>query len=843
MSIKKYPARYLTNDYCSLYDTPTGIKRGGNKVRKIMIIGGVAGGASVAARLRRLDEQDEITIIERGPHVSFANCGLPYYIGDEIKDRDKLLIQTPELMNNRMNINVRTNTEATQINPDNKTVVLKTEHGVEEASYDILILSMGARAIEVPIEGAKQSHVFTLRNIPDMDKIKSYINERNVKTASVVGGGFIGLEMAENLHALGIDVTLFELGDQVMPGMDKDMTKLLETHMVQRGVNLKLKSSIKEINEHNVTADNGEVIQSDMVIMAIGVIPESTIAQEAGIKTGVKGAIKTNDVFETSVKDIYAIGDVAEITHKISQQDVHIPLAWIANREGRLLADHLNGKQIDKIKPIGTAIAKVFDLTAASTGLNERTLKMQGLDYHIIHVSGQSNATYYPGAEPMTIKALFSPEGKIYGAQIVGRKGVDKRIDLIASAMTFNQDIRSLAQIEIAYAPPFSSAKDPVNMVGYIAQNVLDDEMKMVQYDEIENFNQIIDVREPIEYEMGTIERAKNIPLGTLRNRLADLDKDEPVAIFCQVGQRGYNAARILQNNGFDVVNLDGGYKHYKAMHETVHTPEVKAVEQTQIEERTKKEQPMKKEDRRIIEASGLQCPGPILKVKENMDEMKDGEQLEIHVTDFGFCTDIEAWAKNTGNTLISNETKDGKVVAVVQKGADLPVNVMNDKEGHQLVETKNGATMVVFSGDLDKALASFIIATGAASYGKEVTMFFTFWGLNVIKKPGVTIAKEGLDKMFSKMMPKHAGQLPISKMNMGGAGARMIRHVMNKKKVDSLETMIEKAQSMGIKMVACTMSMDIMAVTKEELIDGVEYGGVATYLGDTEQSNLNLFI
>ncbi|TDM26831.1 CoA-disulfide reductase [Macrococcoides caseolyticum] len=812
-------------------------------MRKIMIIGGVAGGASVAARLRRLNEQDEITIIERGPHVSFANCGLPYYIGDEIQDRDKLLIQTPELMNDRMNINVRTNTEATQIIPDNKTVLLKTQNGVEEASYDVLILSMGARAIEVPIEGAKQNHVFTLRNIPDMDKIKSYINEHDVKTASVVGGGFIGLEMAENLYALGIDVTLFELGDQVMPGMDKDMTRLLETHMVQRGVHLKLKSSIKEINEHNVIAENGDVIQSDMVIMAIGVIPESAIAQEAGIETGAKGAIKTNDVFETSIKDIYAIGDVAEITHKISQQDVHIPLAWIANREGRLLADHLNGKVIEKIKPIVTAIAKVFDLTAASTGLNERTLKMQGLDYHIIHVSGQSNATYYPGAEPMTIKALFSPEGKIYGAQIVGRKGVDKRIDLIASAMTFNQDIRSLAQIEIAYAPPFSSAKDPVNMVGYIAQNVLDDEMKMVQYDEIENFNQLIDVREPIEYDMGTIGSAKNIPLGTLRDRLAELDINEPVAIFCQVGQRGYNAARILQNNGFDVVNLDGGYKHYKAMHETVNIPEVNEKEQTHIKERTKKEQPMKKDDRRIIEASGLQCPGPILKVKENMDEMKDGEQLEIHVTDFGFCTDIEAWAKNTGNTMISNEMKDGKVVAVVQKGAGLPINVMNDREGHQLVETKNGATMVVFSGDLDKALASFIIATGAASYGKEVTMFFTFWGLNVIKKPGVTVAKEGLDKMFSKMMPKHAGQLPISKMNMGGAGARMIRHVMNKKKVDSLETMIEKAQSMGIKMVACTMSMDIMAVTKEELIDGVEFGGVATYLGDTEQSNLNLFI
>ncbi|UBH09054.1 CoA-disulfide reductase [Macrococcus armenti] len=812
-------------------------------MRKIMIIGGVAGGASVAARLRRLNEQDEITIIERGPQVSFANCGLPYYIGDEITDRNKLLIQTPELMHSRMNINVRTNTEATQINPEHKTVLLKTEQGTEEMSYDILILSMGARAIEVPIEGAKQSHVFTLRNIPDMDKIKSYINERNVKTASVVGGGFIGLEMAENLHALGIDVTLFELGNQVMPGMDKDMTKLLEAHMVQKGVNLKLNSSIKKINEKSVIAENGEEIHSDMVIMAIGVVPESTIAEVAGIETGVKGAIKTNDVFETSIKAIYAIGDVAEVTHKISEQDIHIPLAWIANRQGRLLADHLNGKQIEKVRPIGTAIAKVFDLNAASTGLNERTLKAQGLDYRIIHVSGQSNATYYPGAEPMTIKVLFSPKGKIYGAQIVGRKGVDKRIDLIASAMTFNQDIRRLSEIEIAYAPPFSSAKDPVNMVGYIAQNVIEDDMKFIQYDEINHYKQIIDVREPIEHEMGTMKGAKNIPLGTLRNRLDELDKNIPVAIFCQVGQRGYNAARILQNNGFNVVNLDGGYKHYKTMYEKVNPPEVKAVEQVQNEKLTIKEQLMKNEDRRVIEASGLQCPGPILKVKENMDEMKDGEQLEIHVTDFGFCTDIEAWAKNTGNTMISNETKDGKVVAVVQKGNNLPVNVLNDKDGHQLVETKKGATMVVFSGDLDKALASFIIATGAASYGKEVTMFFTFWGLNVIKKPGVTVVKEGLDKMFSKMMPKHAGQLPISKMNMGGAGARMIRHVMNKKKVDSLETMIEKAQSMGVKMVACTMSMDIMAITKEELIDGIEYGGVATYLGDTEQSNLNLFI
>ncbi|TDM02276.1 FAD-dependent oxidoreductase [Macrococcus carouselicus] len=805
-------------------------------MRKIVIVGGVAGGASAAARLRRLNEQDDITLIERGTYVSFANCGLPYYIGDEIKDRSKLLIQTPELMEERMNINVLTSTEAEKIDKDKQQLLIRSNGQEKVLDYDVLILSTGAKPIEIPVEGKEQNHVFTLRNIPDMDKIKSYIKDKSVKTATVVGGGFIGLEMVENLHALGIKVSLFELGDQVMPGVDPEMAAPLHEHLVQQGVDLRLKQSITTIDKSTVTTNTNETLPADMVIMAIGVMPESTLAEEAGLELGIKKAIRTDEVFQTSDANIYAIGDVAEVTHKISEQPTHIPLAWIANRQGRLLADHLNGKTFEPLKPLGTVVAKVFDLNVASTGLNEKTLTQLGKKYHVIHVSGQSNATYYPGATPMTIKVIFSPDGQIYGAQIVGRKGVDKRIDLIASAMTFNQSVIDLQKIEIAYAPPFSSAKDPVNMAGYIAENVLNDAMKMMQYDEAEAYSQLIDVREPIEYEMGTIGSAKNIPLGTLRERLDELDKSEPVAIFCQVGQRGYNAARILKNNGFDVINVDGGYKLYKQVNAS---PQTKTVAQKE----SKEEGEEVKENRRFIEASGLQCPGPILKVKENMDEMQDGEQLEIHVTDFGFCTDIDAWAKATGNTVISNQTENGKVKAVVQKGKSLPVNVMDDSQGHQLVETKNGATMVVFSGDLDKALASFIIATGAASYGKEVTMFFTFWGLNVIKKPGMKAAKEGLDKAFSQMMPKHAGKLPISKMNMGGMGARMIRHVMNKKKVDSLETMIEKAQSMGIKMVACTMSMDIMAISKEELIDGVEYGGVATYLGDTEKSNLNLFI
>ncbi|WJP97909.1 DsrE/DsrF/DrsH-like family protein [Macrococcus bovicus] len=805
-------------------------------MRRIVIVGGVAGGASVAARLRRLNEEDHIILIERGPHVSFANCGLPYYIGDEITDRNKLLIQTPELMHDRMNIDVRIQTEALKINRAEQQLLVKTAGQEEVIDYDILILSTGAKPIEIPVEGKEQSHVFTLRNIPDMDQIKTYIEEKNVKTASVIGGGFIGLEMAENLHALGIQVSLFELGNQVMPGVDLDMAQGIHEHLIQQGVDLRLEQSITRIDSQTVTTSTNETLTADMVIMAIGVLPESTLAEEAGLELGLKKAIKTNDVFQTNDAHIYAIGDVSEVTHQISGQAAHIPLAWIANRQGRLLADHLNGKTFEPLKPIGTAIAKVFDLNVASTGLNEKALKQLDKEYHVIHVSGQSNASYYPGATPMTIKVIFSPQGEIYGAQIVGRKGVDKRIDLIASAMTFKQSVVDLQKIEIAYAPPFSSAKDPVNMAGYIAENVLTDQMKMAQHDEISDAQQLIDVREPIEYDMGTINNAKNIPLGSLRERLNELDRNVPVTVFCQVGQRGYNAARILKNHGFDVINLDGGYKLYKQLH-TAPKPVVDKKETVKEEVKTVSE------NRRFIEASGLQCPGPILKVKENIDEMQEGEQLEIHVTDFGFCTDIDAWANATGNTVISNKTEGGKVKAVVQKGRALPVNVMNDAEGHQLVETKNGATMVVFSGDLDKALASFIIATGAASYGKEVTMFFTFWGLNVIKKPGIKVAKEGLDKAFAQMMPKHAGKLPISKMNMGGMGARMIRHVMNKKKVDSLETMIEKAQSMGVKMVACTMSMDIMAVTKEELIDGVEYGGVATYLGDTEKANLNLFI
>ncbi|WP_414044336.1 FAD-dependent oxidoreductase [Macrococcus sp. EM39E] len=823
--------------------------------RRIVIVGGVAGGASTAARLRRLNEQDEIILIERGSYVSFANCGLPYHIGDEIKDRSKLLIQTPELMESRMNINVMTDSNVVAINRDNKTIEVEVKGQTSALSYDILVLSTGAKPIHIPIEGAEQNHVFSLRNIPDMDKIIAFIKENNVKSTAVVGGGFIGLEMAENLKALDLEVALFELGDQVMPGIDIDMAVELHHHMVSKGIDLRLKQSIDKIERDKVVSSNGDVINADMVIMAIGVLPESTLAEAAGLELGVKKAIKTNEVFQTSDASIYAIGDVAEVTHAISEQDVHIPLAWIANRQGRLLADHINGKSVEKFKPIGTAIAKVFDLNVASTGLNEKTLKSLGKRYHVIHVSGQSNASYYPGATPMTIKVIFSLEGEIYGAQIVGRNGVDKRIDLIASAITFNQKVTDLQRIEIAYAPPFSSAKDPVNMAGYIAQNVLEDEMKMMQVNEIDDTShQVIDVREPIEHEMGHIEGSKNIPLGELRNRLSEINKNEPVVIYCQVGQRGYNAARILQNEGFDVINLDGGFKLYKQNYLTQPQDASKLsltskdnktneIEEKKIEITQEVKQVAIRDDRRIVEASGLQCPGPILKVKENLDDMQDGEQLEIQVTDFGFCQDIESWAKVTGHTVLKNETIDNKVVAIIQKGKQLPVKVMNDSEGHQLVETKNGATMVVFSGDLDKALASFIIATGAASMGKEVTMFFTFWGLNVIKRPGIKIEKQGLDKMFSQMMPKHAGKLPISKMNMGGMGSRMIKHVMNKKNVDSLEVMIDKAQSMGIKMVACTMSMDIMSVSREELIEGVEYGGVATYLGDTEKSNLNLFI
>ena len=819
--------------------------------KKIVIIGGVAGGATAATRLRRLNEEDKIVLFEKGEYISFANCGLPYHVGGVIKERENLLLQTVDGMNQQYGLDVRNFSEVLEINPQSKSVTVLNHQTGERyvESYDQLVISTGAKAIVPPIVGIEEAdNVFTLRNIPDMDQIKAYIAENQIATATVVGGGFIGLEMMENLVELGIQVQLIEMAPQVMPTIDIEMAQLIHSQMNIHGVNLILNDGLKEFrqNGRELLLTSGKTLQTDMTILSIGVLPENTLAKVAGLELGYKGGIKVNQQLQTSQPDIYAIGDAIEVIDLVSGQPTHIPLAWPANRQGRLVADIINGSDAGYFGTQGTAVAKVFELTVASTGNSERLLKQAGIEYETIHIHPNSHAGYYPGASPIALKLLFGIDGKILGAQAIGTEGVEKRIDVIATAMRFGARADQLASIELSYAPPYSSAKDPVNMLGYTADNILSGKVATFQWSQVDelisNNAFLLDVREEFELATGTMESSHHIPLNQLRQRLGELPKNQPIYVYCQVGHRGYNAARILSQAGFDVKNLDGGYKTYKTAHYRIKPLDYLSFNQT----RHKSEDLKEPSEIIHLDACGLQCPGPILKVKEKIDKMSNGQKMEIEASDFGFGADLAAWCQNTGNTLLSNKIENGKVLATIVKGkSSISESEMKDlpslgQEG-VLKETKDGATMVVFSGDLDKALASMIIASGAAAYGKKVTIFFTFWGLSILKKQKVK--KSGLAKLFDIMLPSKANNLPLSRMNMGGMGASMIKYIMKQKNVDSLPDMIEQAHQLGVKFVACTMSMDLMGIEKEELFDFVEYGGVATFIGDSEQANMQLFI
>ena len=819
--------------------------------KKIVIIGGVAGGATAATRLRRLNEEDKIVLFEKGEYISFANCGLPYHVGGVIKERENLLLQTVDGMNQQYGLDVRNFSEVLEINPQSKSVTVLNHQTGERyiESYDQLIISTGAKAIVPPIVGIEEAdNVFRLRNIPDMDQIKAYIAENQIATATVVGGGFIGLEMMENLVELGIQVQLIEMAPQVMPTIDIEMAQLIHSQMNIHGVNLILNDGLKEFrqNGRELLLTSGKTLQTDMTILSIGVLPENTLAKVAGLELGYKGGIKVNQQLQTSQPDIYAIGDAIEVIDLVSGQPTHIPLAWPANRQGRLVADIINGSDAGYFGTQGTAVAKVFELTVASTGNSERLLKQAGIEYETIHIHPNSHAGYYPGASPIALKLLFGIDGKILGAQAIGTEGVEKRIDVIATAMRFGARADQLASIELSYAPPYSSAKDPVNMLGYTADNILSGKVATFQWSQVDelisNNAFLLDVREEFELATGTIESSHHIPLNQLSQRLGELPKNQPIYVYCQVGHRGYNAARILSQAGFDVKNLDGGYKTYKTAHYRIKPLDYLSFNQT----RHKSEDLKEPSEIIHLDACGLQCPGPILKVKEKIDKMSIGQKMEIEASDFGFGADLAAWCQNTGNTLLSNKIENGKVLATIVKGkSSISESEMKNlpslgQEG-VLKETKDGATMVVFSGDLDKALASMIIASGAAAYGKKVTIFFTFWGLSILKKQKVK--KSGLAKLFDIMLPSKANNLPLSQMNMGGMGASMIKYIMKQKNVDSLPDMIEQAHQLGVKFVACTMSMDLMGIEKEELFDFVEYGGVATFIGDSEQANMQLFI
>lgn len=546
-------------------------------MKKILIVGGVAGGATVAARLRRLDETSNIIMFERGEYISFANCGLPYYIGQVITEREALLVQTVEGMSKRFNLDIRNFSEVIAIDPDKKEVTVKNVQTGQEykESYDELILSPGANPVRPPIPGlADADNVFTLRNIPDTDAIKAFVDEKKPREAVVIGGGFIGIEMAENLVERGVKVHLVEMLDQVMAPFDFEMAQILHAHMIDHGVDLVLGDGVDSFKNNGkaIVLKSGREIHTDLTILSIGVKPENELAVSAGLEMGPRGHIKVNDKLETSKPHIYALGDAIETQDRIYGQPASIALASPANRQARILADILNGIDVRYKGALGTSVAKVFDMTASSTGKNEKNLKQMGIDnYKVVHLHPLSNAGYYPTAMPLDFKLIFEvPSGKILGAQAVGFTGVEKRIDIIATAIAGGLTVRDLEDVELAYAPPFSSAKDPVNMAGYVATNILDGLVKTVTVDKIDDLVAqgafLIDVRTPEEYELGTIEGAINIPLDELRDRLDEIPKDKEVYVTCQVGLRGYLSTRILTQNGFNPINLDGGFSSYSQL-------------------------------------------------------------------------------------------------------------------------------------------------------------------------------------------------------------------------------------------------------------------------------------
>ena len=811
-----------------------------------LIIGGVAGGATVAARLRRMDEKANIILFERGKYVSYANCGLPYYIGDTINNREKLFVQTAKGFTDRFRIDIRTEQEVTAIRPDKKEVEIKNLSTGETytETYDKLVLSPGAEPLRPGIEGIGSKKIFTLRNVPDTDTIKNYVNTENPKRAIVVGGGFIGLEMAENLHDLGIQVDVVEMANQVMAPLDFSMAAIVHRQLTDKGVGLHLEDGVSRFEEKDggvtVHLRSGKQIATDMVLLSIGVRPETKLAKDAGLAIGERGGIAVNDYMQTSDADIYALGDAVEVRHLVTGQPALIPLAGPANKQGRIVADNIVfGNKKKYPGSIGTSIAKVFDLTVAAAGANAKLLQQNNIPYISSYTHGASHAGYYPGAVPLSIKILFAPEnGKLLGAQIVGFNGVDKRIEMLAQVIQRGGTVHDLAELEHAYAPPYSSAKDPVNMAGFVAENILNKKSRIIQWRELAELPADtirIDVRTHDEYKLGTIPGFINIPVDELREHLDELPKEKPIVVTCAVGLRGYLAYRILVQNGFKHVrNLSGGYKTW-----SVATAPIKEIvsHKPEIPESTSYGNSDSQINLLKVDACGLMCPGPVMQLKKNYEALKIGEQLQITATDQAFGKDVTSWCKMTGAELVALENKNGVVAATIRK---------QEKTASCEISRNNAdnKTLIVFSDDLDKALASFVIANGAASTGKKVTMFFTFWGLNVIKKQHKpTVTKDIFGKMFGWMLPTHSGKLKLSKMNMGGAGSWMMRLIMKRKRIDSLESLIQQAIDNGVEMIACTMSMDVMGVQKEELMDNVTLGGVASYLERAEEANVNLFI
>ncbi len=809
---------------------------------KVVIIGGVAGGASAAARLRRLDEKAEIVLLEKGPHMSYANCGLPYHLGKIIPERSWLLVMTPENFRKRFNVDVRVNHEVVSIDRAKKAVkVLDRQTGAEgEERYDKLVIATGSSPMELKLPGIDLPEVLPLWTLEDMDRIAKKL-DAGAKRAVVVGGGFVGMELAESLRHRGLGVTLLEMGRQLLPTMDVEMSSLLAEEMRLSGIVVELGAAVSAFAPAagggvKATVKDGRSWEADVVVMCVGVRPNSALAKAAGLELGPRGHVVTDAQMRTADPDIFAVGDVVEVVDPVFGGATAVPLAGPANRQGRIAADNIAGRSRRYEGTLGASVVKVGKLTAAGCGHTEARLKAMGKAYQKVYLHPGSHAGYYPGATALHIKLLFGEDGKIYGGQVIGAEGADKRADVLAVAMRAGMTVRELAELELCYAPPYSSAKDPMNLAGMIATNALDGITTLAHADALPEGALVVDVREPAEVAQGAIPGSVNIPLHQLRSRAFELPKDRKIVVSCQVGLRGYVGERILKQLGHDAANLSGGYLTWKQFQ-----PEKWVPSEDQIalsctgSEGGPKAEAEEVEPGAVVDVRGMQCPGPVVRIKQELDGLGEGATVRVLAAP-GFAPDLTNWAAGCGHQVLKLAQKGTHLEAIVRKGA-----------APSCTGAAGGASsgaLVLFSNDLDKALAALIIATGMAAAGMQVSIFFTFWGLTVLRKdPGPVVKKSLVNRMFECMLPKGAAKLALSKMHMAGMGTAMMKQVMASQNVASLPELLQQARALGVKFIACEMAMGVMGLTREELIEVDEVAGVATFIARAKEGGPTMFI
>jgi len=826
---------------------------------KLVVVGGVAGGASVAARARRLDESAEIIVLERGHHVSFANCGLPYHIGEVITERERLLLQTTQSLRESLNIDVR--------------IASEVDTGREYVeSYDNLALCTGADAIRPPLPGIDLPQLHVLRRIGDMDVIKAELDSalalaaggaRDPVRCVVIGAGYIGLEMAENLKHRGAIVDVVEMSDQILPPLDHEMSVPVEHHLRSRGINLHLSTGAAAFTRRDgggitVELTNSTNLAADIVILSVGVRPNVDLARAAGLELGEHGGLRVDTHMRTSDPHIWAAGDSVETPNTVLPGSWLAPLAGPANREARVAAENICGRETEYTSTQGTSIVKVFEMVAGGTGATEKQLLAANLPYRAVHVHPSGHAGYYPGTAMMHIKLLFEPtSGSVLGAQVTGFDGVDKRLDVFATALRAGLTVWDLEELELAYAPPFGSAKDPVNMAGFVASNVLLGDLNLwyaQDYPKATDAARIIDVRTAEEFSIWHLPGAENVPLSIMRTDTADWDKAAGLRLYCSVGFRSYLSYRILIQLGFtDVATLSGGSETFRAWHEVEPLPDGPVEPETSYAEAA---EPLNAA--RVaahvangtgvsvnLDCTGLACPGPIMKLSTEMKGLNPGDQIIVHVSDPGFASDAPAWTRRNGHELLSIQPEGPGYVATIRKaGPEALALAGGASSGTVAAPATPKVSFVVFSGDLDKLIAAFIIANGAISMGEDVSMFFTFWGLNGLRKAKPPKRqRKTMDKLFAGMMPAGADELTLSQMHMMGAGTAMIKKTMKKNGVHSLPKLMESAMAGGARVIGCTMTMDLLGIAESDLIAGVELGGVATFLGEAAESTTTLFI